>query len=51
MISQVDQKIKRSLARIEIPSGGQGAGPNPAINELAGLNVPEMNALQQEAAH
>ena len=42
MISQVDQKIKRSLARIEIPSGGD-SGPT--------LNIPEMSAYQQEATN
>lgn len=38
MISQVDQKIKRSLARIETPAPEH-------------MNIPEMNALQQETAH
>lgn len=38
MIQQVDQKMKRSLARVENP------GPEH-------LNQPEMNAFQQETAH
>lgn len=38
MISQVDQKIKRSLARIETPVPDH-------------MNIPEMNAYQQETAH
>ncbi len=38
MIVQVDQKIKRSLARIETPVPDH-------------LNIPEMNAYQQETAH
>jgi hypothetical protein len=49
MISQVDQKIKRSLARIEIPTGGAGAPGIPP--EISGMNAPEMNAFQQEQAH
>ena len=43
MIAQVDQKIKRSLARIELP-GGAGA-------QDISINAPEMNALQQEATN
>lgn len=50
MISQVDQKIKRSLARIEIPTGG-GANAGQSSEMAAALNAPEMNAFQQEAAH
>ena len=38
MISQVDQKIKRSLARVETPVPDH-------------MNIPEMNAYQQETAH
>jgi hypothetical protein len=38
MIAQVDQKIKRSLARIEIPTGGGGDNTQ--------LNMPEMSAFQ-----
>jgi hypothetical protein len=44
MIAQVDQKIKRSLARIEIPSGGN-AGQVGMPPEIAALNAPEMNAF------
>jgi len=44
MISQVDQKIKRSLARIEIPTGGGANAGQPS--EMAALNAPEMNAFQ-----
>lgn len=43
MIAQVDQKIKRSLQRIEIP-GGMGGGPG-GVNEGLNLNAPEMNAF------
>ena len=42
MISQVDQKIKRSLARIEIPGGGAGIGPEG----ISIMSAPEMNAFQ-----
>jgi hypothetical protein len=38
MIQQVDQKIKRSLARVETPVPDH-------------MNIPEMNAYQQETAH
>ncbi len=38
MIQQVDQKIKRSLARVETPVSDH-------------VNIPEMNALQQETVH
>lgn len=38
MIQQVDMKIKRSLARIETPVPDH-------------MNIPEMNAYQQETAH
>jgi hypothetical protein len=51
MISQVDQKIKRSLARIEIPTGGAGAPGSGIPPEISGMNAPEMNAFQQEQAH
>ncbi len=44
MIAQVDQKIKRSLARIELPGGG-------AAGQDLNINAPEMNALQQEATN
>jgi hypothetical protein len=47
MISQVDNKIKRSLARIEIP-GGSGTA---MFGESSGITAPEMNAFQQEQAH
>ena len=40
MIAQVDQKIKRSLARIETPGPGDSQ-----------LNIPEMSALQQEGTN
>ncbi len=50
MIAQVDQKIKRSLARIEIPTGGSSA-PGGIPPEISGMNAPEMNAFQQEQAH
>jgi hypothetical protein len=46
MISQVDQKIKRSLARIEIPTGGPGAPGSGIPPEISGMNAPEMNAFQ-----
>jgi hypothetical protein len=38
MIAQVDQKIKRSLARVETPVPDH-------------QHLPEMNAYQQETAH
>ena len=42
MIAQVDQKIKRSLNRIEIP-GGSGTGSD--------MILPEMSALHAENTH
>ena len=49
MISQVDQKIKRSLQRIEIPGGSAGGtGQNEGgLN----LNAPEMNDFHKEATY
>ena len=47
MIAQVDQKIKRSLNRIEIP-GGSGTG-HSGQNE--GIVMPEMTALHAENTH
>lgn len=51
MIGQVDQKIKRSLQRIEIPGGSGSTGPGQVNDGGSSINVPEMNAFQQEAAH
>jgi hypothetical protein len=43
MIAQVDQKIKRSLQRIEIPGGSSGPGAGGGQEGGINLNAPEMN--------
>lgn len=44
MVAQVDQKIKRSLARAE-------NGPQGRQDDHQAINQPEMNTTQQDAAY